>query len=228
MFALGTFEIYALVAAVLLLLLLTLLAWHLVNRSCVQTVEQLLEPEKVLEKIGAIDDAVFLAAESVLNEWTELKRFEHAGYFLCHTLTDGAAIKCAAWWSEKRRSYLMLYVAAKKVHYEFVSVYPDAALVTSSGKHSFVLPFPPESHVQVFTRGNIDALLAAHKKGQKTLKNRRNLTPQNALPENLYATMITIMARQAQYVQSIPLWKWKGAYWFFIRKHLLANRPVRG
>lgn len=217
---------YSLIGVALLVALFVL---YIVNKSLVQSVNQLLEPEKVLEKIGAIDDPIFQTAESVLNEWTELKRFEHVGYFLCHTLANGDAIRCGAWWSEKRRSYLMLYVAAKNMHYEFVSLYPDdGGLITSSGKDSLVLPFPLGNYVQVFTACNIDKLLAEHKKGQKTLKTRHNLTPQNAAPDGLYETMLKALGEQARYVQTLPFWRFRGAYWFFVKKHLLANKRVRG
>lgn len=225
MLSFGMLGIYGLAGVVLLLILFVLYA---VNKSCVQTVEKLLKPEKVLEKIGAIDDPIFQTAESVLNEWTELKRFEHVGYFLCHTLANGESIRCGAWWSEKRRCYLMLYAAAKNMHYEFVSLYPDGGLVTSSGKDALVLPFPPGNYVQAFTDCNIDRLLAEHKKGQKTLKTRHNLTPQNAAPGSLYETMLKTLGRQAQYVQTLPFWRFRGAYWFFVKKHLLANRRVSG
>lgn len=201
---------------------------NLINRTCVKTVEQLLEPEKVLEKIGAIDDDVFRTAEGVLQEWADIKRFEHVGYFLCHTLPNNESIKCAAWWSEKQRSYLMLYVAMQNMHYEFVSMYEEGGLSTSGSKDSFALPMPSQYHVQVFDQCNIDELLKKHKKGLRTLKSKRDLSPLKKPADSLYQMMQMTLRKQAEYVQKIPLWQHRGAYWFFIKKHLLANKPVRG
>lgn len=218
------------VFAVVAILGLAMLAWVvvLVNRSSVQSIEVMSEPEKILEKIAVIDDPVFQTALDIIQEWVDLKRFEHVQYFLCHSLPDDGSIKCSMWWSEKRRCFLALYVAMNKVHYEFVSLYPDGkSLTTSSSSESLILPAPSKEHFrQAFTRSNIDELLQRHKDAQRKLKKRIDITPAIVPAEEVHQKLIEAMQMQAKYVKSLPMWRHSGAYWFFVRRFLLANRVI--
>lgn len=211
------------ILAILLVVLLTLIL--LVNKAAAGSVEQLRYPDNTLEQVHYIEDADFQAACQELNVWAEAKGFFLDCYFLSHTQQKGQPIKCAAWWSLNEKTWLLLYFTQGKADTDFVTKYSHTLGVTTcSTKDALTLPNIPNAYTQCFTQLPVQELYKRHLLACSELEQQQSIVP--IAKQDLFEEIKASMLRQVDYVTQLPMWRHRGAYWYFIRRNLKVNRPI--
>jgi hypothetical protein len=111
-------------------------------------------------------------------------------------------------------------------HIEFEARFSDeASLTTSRSRSAFMFPRPYGSFSQSFPKSSIDELWDLHLKGTEHLMSAVSIPIQESrysLPERSRRSII----RQLALVRSLPLWPFRGIYWYLIKRFRLQNRPI--
>lgn len=133
---------------------------------------------------------------------------------------------CKTWKNRTERTYLVFYFGLGKHFIEFVTIYDDkTGVTTTNAGDAHTLPAAPGAFIQAFPGKNMDELYALHHEGRATLERRTGLEPQDRL-EKTTDLIVRSLIRQAQYVQKLPGWKWKGLWWMTVRKHRMIGRNI--
>jgi len=208
-----------------LIVLAGLVFAFLINRAVVGSIATMRRPSEVLEVVSEIDDAGFQTARDAFTAWAEPRGFIFECNFLSHTLNDGNAIKCAAWWSDSQNTWALVYNANGLVNIDFVTRYSDTlGVTTASTKDAMTLPNRTTAYTQAFTLLDNDELYARHQEACPRVEAAERISP---LPkQDLMAEIEKSMLYQVEYVTSLPLWRLRGVYWFFGRRNLKVNKPI--
>lgn len=199
---------------------------YVINKSMVDSVEKMSNPEGLVEPVAQIDDAGFLQKFSAFDQWASQHGFVHEKLFLGHIVLDGSALQCSVWWNEKSAIWALMYYHKGKHVYDFVTKLVDGgALTTASGKDAHTLPKAAKNYVQSRTDASFDTLFEIH---QTTLQllDRRSITV-DFNKTDVIQELKSSLAQQMAYVKTLPLWRFRGVYWYFIRRNLLANKPIK-
>jgi hypothetical protein len=197
-----------------------------VNRSLVISVELMSQPEGLIEPVVQIDDAGFALQFTLFDAWANQHGFVHDKFFLGHTLIDGSDLLCSAWWNEQNAIWVLSYYSKGKQIYDFVSKLSNGTdITTASSKDAHTLPNPPHKLIQSFADTSFDTLFEKH---QATLK----LLQSKSIGVDMQKTDViqevkSSLARQMAYIKTLPFWKYRGVYWYFIRRNLLVNKPIK-
>lgn len=197
----------------------------LINRAVVGSIATMRLPSEVLEVVSEIDDAGFQTARDAFTAWAEPRGFMFECNFLSHTLNDGHAIKCAAWWSDSQNTWALVYYANGLMNIDFVTRYSDTlGVTTASTKDAMTLPNRTTAYTQAFTLLDNNELYARHQEACSRVEAAERISP---LPkQDLMAEIEKSMLYQVEYVTSLPLWRLRGVYWFFGRRNLKVNKPI--
>lgn len=224
------------IIAIVILCLLGLIIC--INIIAVDSVKNLLliTTDDALQVVDKIDDARFMKIYDDLSVWAEKNMYQHDCFFLSYTAHAGEPLKCAAWWSEKERTWMLVYFFQIKHdvikqdyiknNVDFVTIYNDIiSITTSSTKDAIMLPRPPKSYMQAFANLTTDDLHLKHLDARLKIENHESVLPPKDKPE-LFNEIKKSLVSQARFIMSLPLWKFHGIYWFFIRGNIMANKSV--
>lgn len=200
----------------------------IVNASCVQSVKRLLNVEELFEQVTAIDDVKFDSMISDSRKWGAENGFEFEGFFLLHAQDSGVPIKCASWWSNVYKTYFLVYVAEEGervlVMHDFVTQFNNSgSLTTCTDINGLFLPRPKLDLCQHVSSSEFDEIKNIHFHSVKAVCDKQGIKV-GKHKGDLIQLMSSSIKQQAEYTVSLPLWKYRGAYWYFIKKHILALR----
>lgn len=219
------------IATVLIFLMFVFVA---VNYSVVNSVNRMLTPQQLIEPVAGIKHPAFEKMFKELEQWGINRGLVHEQYFLFHA-TSGTPLKCSSWLlapSSEEQSLntlrVLIYVHAKGRNIDFVSNFEQGiSLTTASSRDAFTLPQAPGALVQVFTHTrSIDALYQRHLAGCRKISAVLGLKPV-AAPSKLLPTLCTAIKKQSEYIRTLPLWYARGFFWYFINRHIKANKLIQ-
>ena len=199
----------------------------LVNKTLVSSVEKMSNPKGLIQRVAEIDDAEFKPKFNTYDDWAKQNGFEHECLFLSQLLLDGSSMQCSVWWNPQRAIWALMYHHKQKQVYDFVSGFSDeSSLTTASGKDALTLPHSKNNRTQAFENLTFDELLQKHLATQDLIQTKTGvavLTSKQDVIDEIEAAL----AKQMAYVKTIPFWQYKGAYWYFVCRHFLVNKPVK-
>ncbi len=215
------FEIMTIIVICVVLFLATV-----VNASCAQSVKRLLNTEDLFEQVSAINDVKFERQISPSLTWAKKNGFEFEGFFLLHAQDSGIPIKCASWWSEQHKTFFLIYVAeddAKtRIMHDFVTPFNNNGSLTScTNIDGLLLPRPKQELAQYIKSKDLSFIKNTHFRSVKMLCKKRNLSVKKNKGD-LEQYISSAIKSQAELIISLPFWKYRGAYWYFIKKYWVS------
>lgn len=210
------------------ILVLILFIARLVNSALVVSVKRLKNIDEFLEPVEKIEDVEFIEACKEIEKWASEKGFVKDIFFLLHAQNSGMPIKCASWWSESNHCYLLFYLAeegkilkkATDFHSRFKS---NVSLTTGSTVDGLLLPRLKNDFMQCLVNVSIEEQFNRHIKSTESIIKKHNLSI-NFHKYDLFPVLRHAIKAQAEYIMELPLWKHRGFYWFFVRRHILKYR----
>ena len=160
-------------------------------------------------------------------QWCAQQGYEFDRYLQAHTLLVDLPLQVACWWSDDEKTFAVFYCAPDgQILFEFVTGFGEQdSLATASGKDAMLLPRPPGSWAQAFPGRTIEEVHARHVEACRLLE-RCGAGARTAVKPDSLRALGEAMVRQARYVTGLPLWRWRGVWWYFVRRNLLADRPI--
>ena len=206
-----------------LLIMLPVLALLGVGSVVFQMVHRLSRPGAGIRPVAREDCPEDFARASELEAWASSRGFVFSGAFRFDVATS---LFVAAWQRPGRSEYLLEYQSPHLTHYDFVSLFADEhALTTASTKDSLFLPQPIGLFVQCFPGVELDGLLKRHEDAKVYLCREYQLT-ESFQEAPIHELVNRAIARQMQYVRSIPFWPLRSPWWYFVNRETLKGRPV--
>lgn len=212
--------------ALIFIVTMLVVVFHLVNKATIASIDKMSEPEGLLEEVKAIDDAHFLTAYERCNIWALKNGFSHQLFFLSYTLLNGEALKCSAWWSATNNTWFLIYVFNDVINYDFFNQVQDKNLTTSSTKTAMMLPAPYGVYKQSFVNISLEQLYAKHRDALAQLCAHFHLRV-SSKKVSLIEEMTLYLAAETAFLKSLTLWKYRGFFWFFFRRNLMVNKPIK-
>jgi len=198
----------------------------LINKSVASSVLIMAEPEKLFDWDPVITDKSFVHANASVENWTNARGFKHKHHFYYQEKQNSQPIKCAAWWSETTNTWCMLYVVNGKRLVEFVTLFEnDTSLTTGASRDGYLLPKIDTAYEQMFPNLKISDLHAKHQKARAFIEINKGAIVDTS-EQNLKKVLPEKIAKQSNYVRTLPHWKLRGAYWFFIRRNIQSNKRL--
>lgn len=223
-----TYVVYSLaVLFVLGVLGVGLLIARLINGAVVQSIELIVAADPFLEPV---ENGAAVLAEGAdyasRMAWATAHGFEPDIMADVNATTDGSTMVVALWKNPHTHSWLASYTTNEKVHSEFVTTLSqESGLTTSNSIDSSLFPQRPGHYVQVFGDADLDTLFQRHEEGLLHLRNAKHLEVQDHRKSTV--DLITdSVHRTMEHILSIPLWKHKGAYWYFFRRPRMNNKSI--
>lgn len=200
----------------------------LVNKTVVSSVEKMSNPTGLIKRVTQIDNVAFILKFTAYNDWANQNGFVHECLFLSQVLLDGGSMQCSVWWNEERAIWTLLYHHKQRQVYDLVSGFKDnSVLTTASSRDALTLPHAAQNRVQAFENLTFDALLQNHLIAQDLIKTKTGQDVQSAKDEDIIRVIEIALAKQMAYVKTIPFWQFKGAFWYFISRNFLMNKPIK-
>lgn len=198
----------------------------MVNRAVVSSVKSLLKPEKLLEPVQEIDNPDFIRVKDEFADWVERNGFEYDSVFLTNVVNVPKPIQGAAWWSARDATWALLYVTPNKKNIDFVTLYDDDIVITTaSSKDAMMLPQPEKSLIQTFPGLSYKSLYAKHLEARKQVERYESVVLREER-RDLMEELKHALKEHARFLMSLPLWQYRGVYWFFIRRNIKVNIPI--
>jgi hypothetical protein len=198
-----------------------------VNKTVASSVDKASNPTGLMERVEQINDTGFMLKLDEFDDWAKRNNFERDCLFLAHTLSDDNALQVGVWWNDRQGIWVFMYHYKGKHVYDFVSKLNDGSVVsTSSNKDGILLPHPDRQYLQVFPNLSFDGLLQQQqitsalftaKTGKVVLKNNTD-----AIREVEIA-----LTEQMAHIKTIPLWRYRGVFWYLYRRNFLVNKPIK-
>lgn len=209
-----------------ILLGLALVVFFFVIRAVVTSVRRFSEPQNLLEKTDSLFGDRVPESFTEFSQWCIANGFVHESDFLFHGVINAPPLQCTAWWSEREKTWAMLYASKDLSNTDFVSLLTNnTGLTTSSSADAMLLPQTPNTYQQAFTRVTMQQQFGLHKQAlELLLENTAASLPDQAF--DLEQSIILSLQKQMQYIRSLPLWYLRGPYWFFIGKNLRSNKMI--
>jgi len=155
--------------------------------------------------------------------WASDQGFAIVGGFV---FQGAAKIFVAAWQLNRVPTFFCLYRAAQNTNYDFVTVFPDGrSLTTASTKDAALLPRPTGAYLQAFPGRSASELWRLHEEALSFLSSAKGLVPEPT-EKPFREILVDALAQQIAYVRSLPLWPFRGMFWYFVRREVLVNRSV--
>lgn len=203
-----------------LILCLGALACALVTVTVWQSVLQIGAPDLRLEKVARFDRPEEWQTAEQIAPWAVRHGFEFLGGFRLRLQTEPLVF---AWQSSETSEYLCQYQVGGQVQYDIISIFgPRLGMTTASTKDSFTLPQPPGACVQAFPGQDLEGLWNAHLSARAAFV--RVFGEPRYHGENFESLVLGALRRQAEYVQSLPFWQFRGPWWFFVGRDRKKNR----
>jgi len=184
-----------------------------VKRLC----NPLLEP-LTLEQ-GRSDEPIEGTAYS--HEWAKSNDFTFIGYFVL----QGALI--AAWKHSDQSTFFCQYIVQDICSYDFATEFENhISLTTGSGLETQLFPPQPKHYKQSFSNITLDEQWKRHVEMKNYLieVGQAKLTRIDRPFNEIFTESIR---KQMKFIRSLWLWRFRGAYWFFVRRHLWHNKSIK-
>lgn len=223
-----TYVIYILVILFILGLLgIGLLIARLINGAVVQSIELIADADPFLEPV---ENGTAVMAEGAdyasRMAWATAHGFQPDLLADVNATADGSTMVVALWRNPATHSWFASYTTGDKVHSEFVTTLSqESGLTTSNSVDSALFPQRPGHYVQVFGDADFDSLFRRHEEGLLHLRNAKHLEVQDHRKSTVDLVTDSVH-RTMEHIQSISLWKHKGAYWYFFRRPRMNNKSV--
>lgn len=223
-----SYVIYALVGLFVLGVLgIGLLIARFLNGVLVRSIELILEADPFLE---IVENGTAVIAEGAdyasRMAWATAHGFQPDLLADVNAMADGSTMVVALWKNPDTHTWLASYTTNDKVHNEFVTTLSqESGLTTSNSVDSALFPQRPGHYVQVFGDADLDTLFQHHEEGLLHLRNAKRLEVQDHRKSTVDLVTDSVN-REMEYIQSIPLWKHKGAYWYLFRRPRRNNKSI--
>ena len=167
------------------------------------------------------EDAFKRAADQ--QKWAKDNGFKPAGTWMF----DGSSkIFLALWQHESDPTYFVFYFTDKHSYFDFVTRLSDDHVITSSSSmDGLFFPMPPGFYMQCFTATDKDTLLLKHRRSGDFIADKLSLD-RTLSPIDLRQLVVGAIERQVAHIKSLPLWPFRGFYWFLFRRHMLTNKSI--
>lgn len=143
-----------------------------------------------------------------------------------HGAVGGEVLEIAVWKSSYKKTFLSTYTAQGKVCCEFVTILEDdQGLTTSNMRDSLLIPPRPGSYTQAFDGLDLDRLSAEHEAALVFLHEHKG-TKIVERWESTETLILDAVRQQMEYVQTIPLWQFRGIFWYLVRRYALNGKRV--
>lgn len=160
------------------------------------------------------------------DSWAASNGFLEDVMFDFSLVAPDQSLFCKTWRKRSECTYLVFYFGLGKHFIEFVTIYDDkTGVTTTNAGDAHTLPAAPGAFIQAFPGKSMDELYVLHHEGRATLERRTGLEPQDRT-EKTTDLIVRALVRQADYVQKIPGWAWKGLWWMTVRKQRMIGRDV--
>lgn len=219
------------IAALFALMILALFVFvvRLINGSFVKSVHTMKNPDGLLTLVA--DGPSRLTADPDYRSrsaWAEIHGFVPDIMANFSGSEAGLVIAVGVWRNRASRTYLATYTMPTKITCEFITMLDnDSALTTTNSKDSLTMPNAPGRYIQAFDGASLDDIVLRHHEGLEWLRQTRGIAPVERT-ESTDTLILDAVRRQMAYVQSLPLWKHRGAWWYLVRRNRLNNKPIAG
>lgn len=157
--------------------------------------------------------------------WAQGEGFEWVG---AYSLEAMQRMFVAAWRHHEYPMYFCIYhqPQTETTAYDFVSLYEgDRAMTTGNTADAVFIPQPPDSYVQAFTGKTLDELWDQHLVSEEYVLGKLRLEPQR-IDKPFEQAVIGAIHKQMGYVQSLPFWMLRSAWWYFVRRGKRVNLTI--
>lgn len=219
--------LYVLGAVATVVVIIAFFIANLVNKAVVQSIRIMEEANPFMEPVDN-GVAVLEAGADYASRmaWAAENGFEPELLADVRATLDGSVLKTAVWKNSYKNTFLASYTAAGKVNCEFVTTLSnESGLTTSNSQDSALLPQRPGHYTQIFDGYDLSTLYEKHEAGLVFLHERKKL----AIIDRQIPTIDLItdaVRKQTAYIQTLPLWKHKGTWWYFVRRPRMNNKSV--
>lgn len=198
-----------------------------INVIVVLSVRKMAQPDGLLE---VIEHGTTVLAEGL--EYADRHRWAEDHGFAPDLVADfrgamgGQIIVIGVWRNFAQKTYLSTYNTPQKMCCEFITILDrDAALTTTNTRDSVLMPSGPGRYIQAFDGANLDDLLRRHQEGLAHLSLTQHLEAVNR-SETTDILILESIRHQMAYIQTLPLWQLRGAWWYWGRRNLLNNKSI--
>lgn len=158
--------------------------------------------------------------------WAAANEFEPDMLAEFHGAVGAGPITMAVWKNSYKKTFLSSYMVADKVLCEFVTIFEkNRGLTTSNAKDSLLFPPAPGHYIQAFDGMNIDGLYQKHEEALVHLVGKKHLQIVDRW-ESTDKLIVESIERQVNHVKSIPMWQFRGVYWFLVRRSTMNNKTI--
>jgi hypothetical protein len=122
--------------------------------------------------------------------------------------------------------YLMVMMARGRYVCDLTSDFSATeSLTTVASADLFVYPRLPGAHAQGFPKASLEQLWLHHLESELYLLDQRKVTLGRREPD-LLTHLEQTLRRQGEFIKATPLYWLKAPYWFYVKRHRMANRTV--
>jgi hypothetical protein len=201
--------------------------WYLSMKIMQVTVDALANPsERIILRTHVPPEQDMRAPLRQAEDWAGEHGFKEDVMFDFQIASKEQSLFCRTWKNTGDKTYLVFYFGLGKHFVELVTIYDDkTGVTTTNAPDAHTLPAVPGAFIQSFPAASLTQLLDLHLQGRATLERRTGLAPQDR-PESTTELIAISLKRQANYVMSIPGWRWKGIWWITVRKRQMIGKNV--
>ncbi len=218
---------YILLGVVGVVLIIGLFIVNLVNNAVVKSIHLMVDANPFLrENINGVGQLEGHPGYADRRAWAEANEFEPELHASTNATLDGSSIDVAVWKNAYKNTCMASYTGGGKVTCEFVTTLgEDGGLTTSNALDSVLFPSRPTHYTQAFDGAELSELYKQHEEALLFLLEKKKLVPVDRQGETL-AQIEESVQLQCAFIQSLPLWKFSGAYWYFVRRPRLKNKSI--
>jgi hypothetical protein len=163
------------------------------------------------------------------NQWAEDNDFYFIGNFTMKTASINSSV--SAWQHRDRPTFFCKYVVKVKdivqQASDFITKFAnDISLTTASTSDANSFPGHLEAYLQTFSKLSLDERWYRHVEMENYLIDTggAGLIQMDVSFEKEFSDA---SQKRINYICSIPLWPFRGAYWYFVRRHLWHNKSIK-
>lgn len=157
--------------------------------------------------------------------WARLHEFRFVGSFESRNTTVASTV--IAWQHATSHTFFCVHIVGRKRVFDFATDFEDdVSLTTSNIAGGQMFPKPLSSYTESLPDRGLDELWAAHRDSIAFLVEVGGAMPCRETPAFL-DSFVGACRRQMEYVSQIPLYGFRGPYWFLVRRHRRKNVSIR-
>jgi len=179
--------------------------------------DPLLEP--LTQEHGKSDEPI--EGTAYAHEWAKSNDFTFIGYFVL----QNALI--ATWKHPDKATFFCQYIVQGVCSYDFETEFDnDISLTTGSGLETQLFPQQPKHYKQSFSNITLGEQWGKHIEMRNYLikMGQAKLVRIEGQFDEIFVESIR---KQMKFIRSLRLWRFRGAYWFFVRRHLWHNKSIK-